>query len=203
MKQETIIERAFYLNPVKEVARNLLGKRLVRNIADERIVGIIIETEAYDGEEDQACHARSGKTKRNATMYEQGGHAYVYFTYGIHWMLNCVCGPAGYPAAALIRAILPIENLDFIHQRRGNIAKKHWCDGPAKLTKSMAIDGNLDGLDLCKSNNSLTVQEGIQIPDTIVQTSGRIGIQSAGEPWVSLPWRYFVHPEDVRNKLDI
>ena len=72
-------------------------------------------------------------------MYEQGGLAYVYFTYGMHWMLNCVCGPSGYPAAVLIRAIVPCENPDFIRQRRTGILEKHWTDGPAKLTKALAI----------------------------------------------------------------
>lgn len=203
MTKDSTLERSFYMHTVQQVARHLLGQRLVHNFLGERISGFIIETEAYDGEEDQACHARSGKTKRNSAMYEQGGHAYVYFTYGMHWMFNCVCGPVDYPAAVLIRAILPIENLDFIRKRRVNIPQKHWCDGPAKLTKAMAIDGSMNGFDLCDEHSNLNVCAGITIPDSIVQTSPRIGIQNSGEPWVSLPWRYFIRPEDMRARLGI
>ena len=191
------------MQPVQQAARVLLGQQLVRTVDGERITGIIIETEAYDGETDQACHARSGKTERNRVMYMQGGHAYVYFTYGMHWMLNCVCGPVDYPAAVLIRAILPFENLDFIRKRRANIAEKHWCDGPAKLTKALAINGSLNGLDLCNADSGLTICEGAAVSDDLIQTSPRIGIQYSGEPWVSMPWRFFVHPEDMRARLGI
>jgi len=89
----------FFLRDATIVARNLLGKRLVRNVDGRRISGIILETEAYRGEEDLACHARSGKTRRNAVMYGKPGRAYIYFTYGMHWCFNTVCGPAGFPAA--------------------------------------------------------------------------------------------------------
>jgi len=106
-----ILLRDFYRQPVQTVARALLGKQLVRRFDDGKAVGIILEAEAYDGEQDLACHARNGKTKRNEVMYGEGGHAYVYFTYGMHWMLNCVSGQDGYPAAVLIRAIYPLEGL--------------------------------------------------------------------------------------------
>ena len=93
-KQDSpILERSFYANEVVAIARNLLGKQLIRMENGEQITGLIVETEAYDGEQDEACHARSGKTRRNAVMYGEAGHAYVYFTYGMHWMLNCVTGP--------------------------------------------------------------------------------------------------------------
>ena len=94
---------------MQQVARDLLGQRLVRLLNGQRVSGLILEAEAYDGESDLACHARSGRTERNSMMYGDAGHAYIYFTYGMHWMLNCVCGPAGYPAAVLLRAILPLE----------------------------------------------------------------------------------------------
>ena len=160
MKTGNIIQRDFYLRPVQAAARDLLGQHLVRIIDGERVAGIICETEAYDGEQDLACHARSGKTERNRVMYEQGGLAYVYFTYGMHWMLNCVCGPSGYPAAVLIRAIVPSENLAYIRQRRSGIAEKHWTDGPAKLTKALAIDGSLNGSDLCLPESGLFIETG-------------------------------------------
>jgi DNA-3-methyladenine glycosylase len=108
------MDRGFFQRETLTVARELIGKLLVRTMDNYRVSGIIYETEAYDGEKDLACHARSGKTNRNAVMYGDGGHAYVYFTYGMHWMVNCVAGPIGYPAAVLIRAVHPIEGIDHI-----------------------------------------------------------------------------------------
>lgn len=203
MKKGSIIERDFYLKPVQAAARDLLGQRIVRNISGKRIAGIINETEAYDGEQDLACHAHSGKTERNRIMYEKGGLAYVYFTYGMHWMLNCVCGQAGYPAAVLIRAILPSENIEFIQQRRAGIIEKHWTDGPAKLTKALVIDGSLNGINLCQPESGLTIEKGIKIPDEIVQKTARVGIQYSGEPWVSKPWRFYVPAEVIKSRLEV
>jgi len=203
MNPADILNRDFYLQPVQTVARQLLGQRLVRCLNGERIAGIICETEAYDGKQDQACHAHSGLTERNRIMYTEGGHAYVYFTYGMHWMLNCVCGSQGYPAAVLIRAILPTENIPFIQRQRVDIPQQHWCDGPAKLTKAFNIDGKLNGTDLCQAESSLTIEKGIDLPDHQVQSSARIGIAYAGEPWVSKPWRFFVSESAIRICLGI
>lgn len=188
--KSTILERNFYLQPVIEVAQTLIGKQLVRRIGENFISGIILETEAYDGEQDQACHARSGKTKRNAVMYGPPGHAYIYFTYGMHWMLNCVTGQEGYPAAVLIRSLHPTAGLEIIAQNRNGISPKLWCDGPAKLTCAFAIDGTLNGCDLCQKSGVLRVEEGITIPEELIQATPRIGIGYAGEPWRSKPWRF-------------
>jgi len=198
-----IIGRDFYLQPVQQAARALLGQRLVRLIDGERAAGIILETEAYDGEADQACHARSGLTERNRVMYGESGYAYVYFTYGMHWMLNCVCAPAGYPAAVLIRAILPVENIAFVQSQREGVIEKRWCDGPAKLTKALEIDRRLNGADLCDTRSGLFIEKGLVIPDEAVQQTPRIGIQYSGEPWVSLPWRYVVSADALRSMLEI
>ena len=186
------LEREFYLQPVRDVARALIGKKLVRQIGENILSGIILETEAYDGEQDQACHARSGLTKRNAVMYGPPGHAYIYFTYGMHWLLNCVTNVEGYPAAVLIRALHPLEGIKTIEENREGIPSQHWCDGPAKLTRALAIDGTLNGYDLCQKNGDLRVAEGVTIPDEYVQITPRIGIDYAGEPWKSRPWRFVV-----------
>ncbi len=191
------------MQPVQQAAKALLGQRLVRSSGRERIAGIILETEAYDGENDQACHARSGLTERNRMMYESGGRAYVYFTYGMHWMLNCVCAPAGYPAAVLIRAILPVENIDFIQRRREGIPEKNWCDGPAKLTKALEIDRRLNGADLCDARSGLFIEKGFEIPDELVRQTARIGIQYSGEPWVSVPWRFVVSADALSGRPGI
>jgi DNA-3-methyladenine glycosylase len=187
-----VLPASFYQRPVIEVARNLLGKRLVRIINNQRISGLIFETEAYDGEQDQACHARSGRTNRNSVMYGEAGRAYVYFTYGMHWMLNCVCGPVGYPAAVLIRALIPLEGLDVIAIHREGIAEKDWCSGPARLTRALAISRECNNLDLTDAKGGLFIEDHLQIPGEQIMSTPRIGIQFAGEPWVSLPWRFVV-----------
>jgi len=187
---DLILGRAFFEQKATQVANSLIGQRIVRLLDGSRISGIILETEAYDGEQDLACHARSGRTHRNAVMYGPPGHAYVYFTYGMHWLLNCVTGKEGYPAAVLIRAILPVEGLDIITKRRKGIPQKHWCDGPAKLTKALSIDGGLNGANLCTHKNGLFIEQGITIPAEWLQCTARIGIRYAPQPWRTKPWRF-------------
>ncbi len=164
-RMNQILTPAFYNRDVLEVAPQLLGKRLVRVENETRVVGIITETEAYRGEEDQACHARVGKTARTAVMFGPPGKAYVYFTYGMHWMLNCVCGEEGYPAAVLVRAIQPVEGQEWIALRRGRVKESLWCNGPAKLTQALAITGKLNGADLCSKSMGLWIEEGIPVQD--------------------------------------
>jgi len=180
----------FYLADATIVARELLGKRLVRQVDGQRVSGVITETEAYRGEEDLACHARSGQTRRNAVMYGLPGRAYVYFTYGMHWCFNAVCGPQGFPAAVLVRALQPEEGLDFISQRRPGIKPMDWCSGPARLCKALAIDGDLNGLYLCDPESLLSIEEAPRVDDAKVVNSPRVGIQYAPEPWRSVPWRF-------------
>jgi len=194
-----ILPREFYLRPVQIVAREMLGKRLVHLIGKQRVGGIIVEAEAYDGEQDLACHARTGRTERNKVMYLQGGHAYVYFTYGMHWMLNCVTGETGYPSAVLIRSIVPAEGLDFIKVQRSDSPEKIWCNGPAKLTKALAITGKLNGCDLCDPRGSLFIEYSAEAAESEVKSTPRIGIQSTPEPWLSKPWRYVVELSKDKN----
>lgn len=185
-----ILPAAFYDRFVVDVAHDLLGKRLVRVINGQRISGIINETEAYDGEQDQACHAKSGKTARNYVMYGRPGRAYVYFTYGMHWMLNCVCGPEGYPAAVLIRSLIPDEGLDFIACKRQGISQRDWCSGPARLTRALAIGRECNEVDLTGTSGGLFIEESNSITEDRIHRTPRIGIQYAGEPWVNMPWRF-------------
>jgi DNA-3-methyladenine glycosylase len=172
----------FYDQEVTLVARLLLGNRLVRNWKGMRVAGIIVETEAYRGEEDLACHAKSGRTARNAVMYGPGGHAYVYFTYGMHWCFNVVTGAVDFPAAVLIRAIWPVDGLDVIEQTRGRFRREQWCNGPAKLCQALHIDGTLNGANLCMASSHLWIEEGESVADENVRTTPRIGIQSVPEP---------------------
>ena len=180
----------FFARDALLAARDLLGMRLVRLLDGVRLAGIISEVEAYRGEEDLACHARVGRTPRTAVMYGPPGRAYVYFTYGMHWCLNCVTGEEGYPAAVLIRAVQPVEGLDVIAVRRSGVIEAQWCNGPAKLTRALGIDGSLNGADLTNSHNGLWIERGEPVQDGQVKTTPRIGIERTPEPWRSLPWRF-------------
>jgi len=175
---------------VLNVARDLLGMRLVRILDGKRVAGIILETEGYDGESDLACHAHVGRTKRNEVMFGPPGYAYVYFTYGMHWMLNCVTGQKDYPAAVLIRAIQPVENLELIAEIRLPARKEDWCNGPAKLTQALQINGKLNGANLCLSKSPLFIEADRTIVDENVSILPRVGINSVAEPWRSKPWRF-------------
>lgn len=185
-----VLPPSFYNRPVLQVARELLGARLVRRLDGQRLSGIIVETEAYRGEDDLACHARAGRTPRTAVMYGPPGRAYVYFTYGMHWLLNCVSEAEGYPAAVLIRAILPLEGREIIATRRAGRPEREWCSGPARLCAALAVDGRMNGVDLCDPAGELWIEPGEPLPDAAVRTGPRVGIESVPEPWRSLPWRF-------------
>ena len=197
MMTDVILPERFYDRNAVEVARDLLGKRLVRILEDQRISGIITETEAYDGTDDLACHARVGKTKRNAVMFGPAGRAYVYFTYGIHWCLNVVTGKQGYPAAVLIRSMKPLEGLPIIAENRKLVDQKNWTNGPAKLTQAMQINGTHNGIDITRRDKHLWIETGWEIEESLIRSGPRIGIANTPEPWRSLPWRFWfdvTHP---------
>lgn len=179
---------AFYAQPTLTVARGLLGARLVRLLDGVRLAGIITETEAYIGEADLGCHAKSGRTPRNAVMYGPPGRAYVYFTYGMHWCLNAVTEQEGFPAAVLIRAIQPVEGVEVIAARR----QGGDTFGPAKLTQALGISGAQNGLDLCDPASGLWIEAGEPAADGNVVAGPRVGLFTVPEPWKSMPWRFQV-----------
>lgn len=187
------IEREFYTRNTLVVARELLGKKLVRMDNGRRLAGIIIETEAYRGEEDLACHARAGRTARTQVMYGPPGYAYVYFTYGMHWLLNFVTEEDGYPAAILIRAMIPTEGAAVMASRRNGQPPERWTDGPAKICQALAIDGTHNGSDLCHNDAELFVEKGSPVPEENVSTSPRVGLNTVPEPWKSVQWRFLVN----------
>lgn len=189
---EYLLNQSFYNRQVVDVAIDLIGRRLVRQVNGNRISGVICETEAYDGVTDLACHARVGKTRRNETMFGPPGYAYVYFTYGMHWCFNVVTGQEGYAAAVLIRAIVPDSGLEIIAKNRQGIEKKHWVDGPAKLTRALMIDISQNGVCLTNIKNGLWIEEGIQMDKTCINQGPRIGIENTPEPWRSKPWRFWM-----------
>ena len=181
---------SFYDCSTLIIARGLLGARLVRILDGVRLAGIITETEAYVGEEDLGCHAKSGQTPRNAVMYGPPGHAYVYFTYGMHWMLNAVTEREGFPAAVLLRAIHPVEGADVISARR----QGRDTLGPAKLTQALGIDGALNGASLCDPASGLWIEAGTSVADREIIAGPRVGLYTVPEPWKSIPWRFRTSP---------
>lgn len=198
--------------------------RLVHLVNGVRLAGVIIETEAYGHEEDLGCHCRHGRTPRTAVMYGPPGKAYVYFTYGMHWLFNVVVEPEGLPAAVLIRALYPVEGVpEMVAHRRAAIGKKkrieatpekddlhldekkpgidhRWLTGgPARLCQALCIGGDLNGVDLCSPQTGLFIESGEEIPDWAVTLSPRVGLNTVPEPWKSLPWRFLVAPEALRG----
>jgi DNA-3-methyladenine glycosylase len=190
------LSASFFARDTVQVAQALIGKRLVRMDNGGRISGMIIETEAYRGEEDLACHCRAGRTARTEIMYGPPGRAYVYFVYGMHWLFNIVTEREAYPGAVLIRAIMPEEGLDTIARRRDGKPEKNWTDGPAKLCQALGIDGKLNGLDICSPDAEIFVESGTQIQPAQIQKTPRIGLESVPEPWRSKPWRFILSESD-------
>ncbi len=189
------LDRPFFSRPTLHVARELLGTRLVRLEEGERTAGIIVETEAYIGEEDLGCHAHAGLTPRTRVLYASPGRAYVYFTYGNYWMLNFVTEKEGFPAAVLIRGIVPTEGIERIATRRAGRPQKQWTDGPGKICIALSINRMQNDADLCAPEAVLFVEAGETIPDSCVTIGPRVGLNSVPEPWKSIPWRFLARYE--------
>ena len=164
------LKQSFFERPTLIVARELLGKYLVRKRGGSIVALMITETEAYDGFDDKASHASRGQTSRNTPMFSEAGTIYVYFTYGMHWMLNIVCGKEKYPAAVLIRGVESIN-------------------GPARLTKALGIDKQLNKLSLSKESGLWVEDRGVRFLQDDIKRSGRIGVDYAGK-WAKKPWRF-------------
>ncbi|MFQ6014021.1 MAG: DNA-3-methyladenine glycosylase [Anaerolineae bacterium] len=184
------LDREFYQQDTLQVARGLLGKLLVRVLNGQRLSGYAVETEAYIGEEDKACHASRGRTVRTEVMYGPGGHAYVYLIYGVHHCLNVVTEREGFPAAVLIRAIEPWEGLDQMKRNRPGRSDKELTNGPGKVCQALKIDRQLNGVDLCRSE-VLFIEEGKEIAQEDIVVTPRIGIKS-DELAKLLPWRFYL-----------
>lgn len=186
------------------VARRLLGQRLVRVLPDgTRLSGIIVETEAYLGLIDKAAHSYKGKTERAATMWRDGGHAYVYLIYGIYDCMNVVAGRENDPVAVLLRAVEPQEGLDFMWSRRAAAKRiEDLCSGPGKLCQAMGISRDLNGADLTQAG-PLFVEQARQraMPSSQIVVGPRIGVGYA-EEWSDKPLRFWVrgHPHVSRLK---
>jgi DNA-3-methyladenine glycosylase len=167
----------------EEAAPALLGCLLIHDSPEGRAAGRIVETEAYHFT-DPASHSFKGRSKRNEVMYLPAGHLYVYFTYGMHWCVNVVCGAAGSGEAVLIRALEPLEGIEVMQRRRGKVTLNLLCKGPARLTQALGITGQLNGTLLGEGPVRL---DGIPYTDSYA-SGPRIGISQATER----PWRFWL-----------
>lgn len=200
MNRAARLSRQFFSQPTLKVARDILGSRLVRIEDDSaRTSGWIVEAEAYIGSEDLGCHARAGRTKRNRSMWGPPGHAYVYFTYGMHWMLNIVTEQEDYPAAVLLRSLVPSQGLQRMRDRRAGRPDHQLTDGPAKLCQALGIDRAFEGYDLCSPDAALFVERGPHKGRHSVTEGPRVGLNNVPEPWKSMPWRFRVSPDRMHD----
>jgi len=191
----TPLPRRFYARTALDVARELLGCVIVRRLPGPEgpplLAGRIVETEAYVGESDRACHARAGKTARNAVMYGPPGHAYVYFIYGVYDMMNVVCNVAGVPEAVLLRAFEPVHERAALRARRAVRRDEDVASGPGKLCRALGITRALNGADLCAP--PLWIAPGAPRPGERIRRGPRIGVDYAG-PDAKRPWRFYLDP---------
>ena len=183
--------RDFYRRGTLTVARELLGKRLVRVIDSQCLSGLVVEVEAYIGEDDAACHAARGRTPRNEAMYGPPGHAYVYCIYGIHHCLNVVTEEEGFPAAVLIRALEPIDGVETMQTLRDQTKLTALTSGPGRLCHALDINRGLDGADLCSPDSELFVEEATPMQDESVAAGPRVGV-TGDEAALSAPWRFYL-----------
>lgn len=188
----SLVPQQFYNRPTLQVARDLLGKKLVRRLDGCNLSGFIVETEAYLGRVDSACHAHRGRTKRNDVMFGPPGRAYVYFTYGMHYLLNLVTEEEDVPCAVLLRALVPATGQDrmLALRKRGG---KELTNGPAKLCQALAIDKSFNGWDLTRGER-LWVEEGLVLAPGDILATPRIGIDYAASEDRAAPWRFLATP---------
>jgi DNA-3-methyladenine glycosylase len=185
------LKRNFYLDTdTAGIARSLLGKLIVVPAEGERVSGMIVETEAYLGVADRAAHTYGGRrTPRNESAYLQGGHVYVFFVYGMYFQLNVVTGPVDHPNVVLIRALEPIDGIELMRRRRGEMRDRNLTSGPGKLCIAMAIDRTFDGEDLL--GNRITIEKYRSVPEEQISVGKRIGIDYAGDDR-DLPLRFWL-----------
>lgn len=182
----TVLPRDFYARHPAVVAPELLNKLLVR---DDGRAARIVEVEAYAGSEDPAAHSYRGKTARNATMFGEAGHLYVYFTYGMHWGSNAVCGEVGEGMGVLLRAAEPVAGVDLMREQRPAAKRERdLASGPGKLSQAFGITRALDGADLVRGDGGMVIVSDGVVPPLDPVVGPRVGITKA----VDFPWRWHV-----------
>ena len=194
-----LLSRGFFDGPAQEVAPALLGCVLESWSPDGLVSVALTEVEAYAGQADSASHAYRGLTGRTAVMFGPPGHAYVYFTYGMHFCVNLVCLPEGTASAVLLRAGAVIAGAELARQRRGaarraggpGLPDRDLARGPARLCQALGIDRSLNGADVCAERSALRIRPGASAPSGAVLTGPRVGVSSAA----TVPWRFWLAGE--------
>jgi DNA-3-methyladenine glycosylase len=190
------LPKEFYNRDTEIVAREMLGAILECKTERGTASGIIVETEAYIGEEDPACHAAAGRTRRTETLYRAPGISYVYFIYGMYWCFNAVTRAEGLPGAVLVRALQPLKGISLMKERRGpKITEVNLTNGPGKLCSALGIDGAMNGLSL--QRGPVIIRAGDHIDDSDIVTAKRIGITKAAD-W---PLRYYIKGNPFVSRL--
>ena len=185
------INHYFFRQDTVELARKLLGCLLVHRTSDGVAGGMIVEAEAYVGAVDKACHAYRNRSERTEIMYHDGGYAYVYLIYGMHYCFNVVTGPSGEGNAVLVRALEPVIGLDLMRKRRQTNQLQNLCSGPGKVCQALAVTKEQYGLDLCDPSCPLRLVRFRSIPDDRITSSPRINVAYAEEA-AAWPWRFYV-----------
>lgn len=187
-----ILTRDFFAQPTLTVARSLLGCHLVREIDGQPVRGLIVETEAYIGPEDSACHASKGRTARTEVMFGPPGYSYVYLIYGMYHMLNLVTQAEDFPAAVLIRAIEPVAGLELMRANRPPGQRpQNLTNGPGKLCRALAIDRTLNGWDVT-TGQTLWLETGDTPSEAAIASGPRVGIDYARPEDQAAPWRFWL-----------
>jgi DNA-3-methyladenine glycosylase len=199
MSSKRLDQDFFTRTDTLRIARDLLGKLLVVPTEDgRRVSGMIVETEAYLGEVDKAAHSYGGRrTARNEITYAAGGHVYVFFVYGMYYQLNLVTGLADHPHVVLIRAVEPVEGIEVMRERRGEMKDKNLTSGPGKLCIALGITRDLNGEDLL--GDRIWVEEHRNFKKSEIAVGPRVGIDYA-EEFIDMPWRFWVKDNQFVSK---
>ena len=193
MQNIEVLPKSFFLEgDVTAISQNLLGKLLITNIDNHITIGKIVETEAYNGSNDKACHAYLHRnTKRTFVMFKEGGRSYVYLCYGIHFLFNIVTHEEGQPNAVLIRSLEPVKGVDIMKERRLITNERNLCNGPGKLAQAMGIDKVVNDIVLYDNSSPVWIGESRSEDTFETVATTRIGVDYAGDDAL-LPWRYYI-----------
>ena len=193
------LERDFFIQPTLRVAKNLLGKYIIRISRGKKIIGKIVETEAYVGPKDKASHAYGGKqTARNRAEFLKGGHIYIYLVYGMHWQFNISTYKEGKPECVLIRAVEPVVNTKY---KILNTKYLNKANGPGKLCRYFKFDKSFYGEDTVKSSRIWLEDGGEKIKPFQIAKGPRIGIDYAGPRWSKIHWRFWLKNSEFVSKF--
>jgi len=198
-----ILSRSFYTQPPLVVAKKLLGKYLVHHTPHGKLVGKIVETEAYIGPHDKASHAYGGKrTVRNRAEFLIGGHVYIYLVYGMYWQFNISTSGHDTPGCVLLRALEPREGLEHMQQLRYNNDVRSLTNGPGKLCRAMGFDKKLYSMDLVDSNLIYLEDRGDVVNTRDIIAASRIGIDYAGPYWAHKKWRFYIRNNKFVSRVE-